>query len=92
LGLGEEEAALMRAVGHALGATTRDAAQSSGALFVDMAPTSAAHAVGSAQPWVSGAGGQGVVPFHPTLEGTLAMAKQAALALGFPIPADGVRR
>ena len=81
LGLGLEEAALMRAVGQALDAVTREAAQASGALLVDMGPPSAAHAVGSAQPWVSGATRLRDAPFHPTREGTLATALQIAATL-----------
>ena len=85
LGLGEEEAALMRAVGQALEAVTREAARASGALLVDMGPSSAAHAVGSAQPWVSGATRLRDAPFHPTREGTLATALQVAATLGLAV-------
>jgi hypothetical protein len=87
---GEEDAALMREVGHRLDAVTREAAQSTGALFVDMAPLSAAHAVGSAQPWVSGASWRSGAPFHPTLEGARSTALQVASAIG-RLPLDAVQ-
>lgn len=91
LGLGADEAALMRDVGQALDAVTREAAQASGALLVDMGPPSAAHAVGSAQPWVSGATRLRDAPFHPTREGTLATALQVAASLGLASTVQGRR-
>lgn len=82
MSFGEDEALLMREVGRRLDAVTRDAARDSGAHFVDMAPLSAAHVVGSAQPWVTGAPRRGEVPFHPTLEGAKATALQVASTIG----------
>ena len=89
LGLDADEAALMRDVGRVLAEVTRDAARASGALLVDMGPLSAGHAVGSAQPWVSGATRLKDAPFHPTREGTLATALQVASSLGLAVSSDG---
>ena len=88
LGLAADEAALMRDVGQALAHAMREAALASGALLVDMGPPSATHAVGSMQPWVSGATRLRDAPFHPTREGTLAMALQVAASLGLAVSGE----
>lgn len=81
--LGSDEAALavMRNVGRELHGVTRDAASTSGALFVDMAAPSASHHIGSAQPWVNGADRRRGTPFHPTLAGVVATAREIAAAI-----------
>lgn len=88
LGVAADEAALMRDVGKALADATREAARASGALLVDMGPPSATHAVGSVQPWVSGATRLRDAPFHPTREGTLATALQVAASLGLAVASE----
>ncbi len=87
--LGDDQAALslMRGVARELHATTRDAAMDTGALFVDMAALSAGHHIGSAEPWVNGADRHSGTPFHPTLPGAVATAREIAAALGWASPA-----
>lgn len=76
IGITESEAALMRDVGTQLAKVTREAAQSVGASILDMATLSNDHDACSPSPWVNGATPKYGAPFHPTLAGAEATAKQ----------------
>ncbi len=77
LGIGADEAGLMRQVGARLAQVTREAANEAGVGVIDMDQLSAGHDACSKEAWVNGAiPGQGA-PFHPTLAG----ARAAATAL-----------
>ena len=75
LGLTDEQAKLMRAVGDKLADVTRAAATSAGATLVDMARLSEAHSACSGSPWVNGFRPKTGADFHPTLEGARATAE-----------------
>ncbi|WP_375293454.1 GDSL-type esterase/lipase family protein [Novosphingobium sp. G106] len=81
LGLTDEQAVLMRAVGEKLTDVTRAAAKKADATLVDMARLSAAHSACSAAPWVNGFRPESGADFHPTLEGARATAREIANAL-----------
>ena len=82
IGIGEGEAALMRAVGARLVEVTREAAQTAGATLVDMATLSAGyHDVCSADPWMNGAAPEHGTPFHPNFAGAQTTAEQIQLVL-----------
>lgn len=75
------EVALMRPVEARLADSTRAAARTAGATFVDMRAIGAAHHACSREPWVHGWSALGDAPFHPTLAGTRATAAAIARAL-----------
>ncbi len=79
--IGDADATLMRGVAAELAEVTREAAQASGATFVDMASLSVGHDACSAVPWVNGAAPAQGVPFHPTLAGAQATAQAIMLVL-----------
>jgi len=81
LGIGEEDADLMRQVGVRLAEATRQAAQEAGATVVDMDQHSAGHDACGPVAWVNGAAPEQGAPFHPTLAGARATAEQIMLAL-----------
>jgi lysophospholipase L1-like esterase len=82
IGLTPGEAALMRAVGDQLAATSRTAAKRGGALLVDMHVLGAGHDACSSEPWVAGWSNGGVAPFHPNARGARATAEAVSKALG----------
>ena len=81
LGLTELEAAMMRRVGDQLAASSRAAAQRTGAGFVDMHSLGAQHNACSNAPWTYGWYNAGLAPFHPTKEGAKATAEAISKAL-----------
>jgi len=81
LGIGDRDAAIMRGVAGQLAQVTRDAAQASGAIIVDMASLSNDHNACSTAPWVNGAMPAQGAAFHPTLAGATATAQHILLAL-----------
>ena len=81
IGLGEQEADMMRAVGDALAEATRRAAAANGATVVDMHRLGADHHACSATPWTTGWKKAGAAPFHPTQAGARATADAVAAAV-----------
>jgi lysophospholipase L1-like esterase len=81
IGIGETEAALMKEVGARLVEVTRAAAQSTNATLVNIAALSAGHDACSSNPWVNGAAPEHGAPFHPTLAGAKATARQILVML-----------
>ena len=73
LGIDEKTAALARQVGARLDKVTRDAAEQSGALFVDMG--GAGHDACSSEPWINGAEPKQGMAFHPNATGAKAVAE-----------------
>ena len=82
LGLSADEANLMRQVEHRLSAVTSAAAESSGAIIVDMNAVGVAHNACSALPWAKGRGPIAQSPFHPTSAGAKATAEAIVAAIG----------
>lgn len=80
LGIDEDEAALMRAVGVRLAEVTRDAAHAAGVVVIDMDQLSAGHDACAPSAWVNGATPEHGAPFHPTLAGARATAELIKLA------------
>lgn len=78
LGLTQDEADLMRAVGDRLAQVTRDAVREAGATLVDMALLSTGHEVCGPDPWVNGPKPQTGSAFHPNLAGARATAEAIA--------------
>lgn len=76
------EAELMRRVEIRLAAVTRSAAQSRGAIVVDMHALGARHNACSAKSWTKGWGSVAQAPFHPSGLGAQATADAIAAALG----------
>jgi lysophospholipase L1-like esterase len=74
--LDDAQAGLMRQVAARLSEVTRAAASAVGAVVVDMERASAGHDACSPEPWVSGAAPAQGAPFHPTLAGAEATARQ----------------
>jgi lysophospholipase L1-like esterase len=82
LGLDSMMADTGRAVGARLHEVTKQAAEDSGMLFVDMRAGSAGHGVCSDTPWVNGAKLGSGAPFHPNLAGAQATAETVFNAIG----------
>ncbi len=80
LGIGEDEAKLMRQVGVRLAEVTREAAQEAGVTIVDMDQFSTGHDACGPVAWVNGAAPEHGAPFHPTLAGARATAELIKLA------------
>jgi lysophospholipase L1-like esterase len=81
LGIDGREAEMARQVAAQLGSATRDAAQRTGAVFLDMEALSAGHDVCSAEPWVNGAAPDHGAAFHPNSAGAQAVADAILQAL-----------
>ncbi len=81
LGIGADDAGLMRQVGVRLAEVTREAAKEAGATVVDMDQLSAGHDACAPEPWVNGAAPKQGAPFHPTLAGARAAAETIKHAL-----------
>ena len=81
LRLSSAEVDLMRQVEDRLAATTRSAAEQSGAILVDMHALGASHNACSALPWTKGWGAVSQAPFHPTVLGAQATAGAIADAI-----------
>lgn len=77
----EEQAAEMRNVGDRLADVTRSVARDANALLIDMHALGAEHHACSAVPWVNGWLEPAGTQFHPTLEGSRAMAAAISAAL-----------
>ena len=76
VGVSDTDAALMQAVGARLVEVTHEAAQRTGAIFVDLATLSSGHDICSADPWVNGATPEHGTPFHPNFAGAQATANR----------------
>lgn len=74
LGIGADDAGLMRQVGARLAQVTREAANEAGAAVIDMDQLSAGHDACSNEAWVNGAKPSEGATFHPTLAGARAAA------------------
>jgi lysophospholipase L1-like esterase len=81
LRIGETEAAIMRTIGDRLAEVTRSAARQAGATIVDMATLSVGHDACAGEPWVNGATPNDGAPFHPTLAGAEATAREIHQAI-----------
>lgn len=81
LGISQEQAELMRAVGVKLAETTRTAATKAGVAIVDMASLSDGHDACRSDPWVNGFRPTAGADFHPTLAGARATAQAVAEAV-----------
>ena len=81
LGISNEQASLMRAVGIKLAQTTSDTATVLGATVVNMAALSAGHDACSSDPWVNGFAPKDGAIFHPTLAGAHATALAIAATI-----------
>jgi lysophospholipase L1-like esterase len=78
LGISQEQAELMRAVGVKLAETTRTAATKTGVAIVDMASLSHGHDACRSDPWVNGFRPNAGADFHTTLAGARATAQAVA--------------
>ena len=74
LGIGADDAELMRQVGARLAQVTREAANEAGAAVIDMDQLSAGHDACSKEAWVSGGMPSEGATFHPPLAGARATA------------------
>jgi len=81
LGIGEDDAELMRQVGFSLAESTRAAAEEAGVILIDMDQVSAGHHACAPNAWVNGIAPEQGSPFHPNLAGSRATAEQIKLAL-----------
>ncbi len=75
LGIGDDDAALMRQVGSRLAEVTRQAAAAAGVGLIDMDQLSVGHDACSPDAWVNGAAPEQGALFHPTLAGARATAE-----------------
>ena len=81
LGISDEQASLIRAVGDKLAETTAVTATAMGATVVNMAALSTGHDACSSNPWVNGFEPKEGAMFHPTLAGAHATALAIASAI-----------
>jgi lysophospholipase L1-like esterase len=88
LGIGPDMADTGRQVAAQLREATRMAAETSGAIFVDMVAASAGHDVCSRDPWVNGAAPDSGVAFHPNQAGAQAMAAEVFKAIAGKLPLE----
>lgn len=86
LGLIPQEVATMRIVGDRLADLTRSAASIGGAVLVDMQRLGLAHDACASRPWVNGARDVVGAQFHPTIAGSLAVARAVSAALNAAPP------
>jgi lysophospholipase L1-like esterase len=87
LGVDAKTADLSRDVASRLRRVTQDAAEGSGALFVDMATLGAGHDACSDTPWINGARPRTGTPFHPNAAGANATAAAVfEVVFGRPAP------
>ncbi|WP_298690579.1 SGNH/GDSL hydrolase family protein [uncultured Sphingomonas sp.] len=84
LNLSAAEVTAMRAVGHQLAETTRDAAREAGADLTDMEHIGVDHHACSGEPWVNGWNDAHGTQFHPTIAGATAIADRIAALLKGP--------